>query len=195
MRWIPNCGKDSAGNADPEDSPLETLVKKAISDEIKTRVDEISRELMRLRLEQPDPGQRLFWQEKIQKLAKDRLLLRQLGWQSSFKGLSPEEQTVLDQLMPSVILRQKAILRDTSSQTKLLDNALDFRSLIKSRELMVAISLHLSSHGDGFGAFSQGWLYPLKPSVNRSSVYTPLDDAMHQGKRGRKIFSPSSGTR
>jgi len=43
----------------------------------------------------------------------------------------------------------------------------------------VAISLHLSSHGDGFGAFSQGWLYPLKPSANRSSAYTLLDNAMH----------------
>jgi len=176
----PKLREGSAESAEPEESPLETLVKKAISDEIKTRVDEISRELMRLRLEQSDPDQSVFLQEKIQKLAKDRLLFRQLGWKSSFKGLSPEEQTVLERLMPSVILHQKAILRDASSQTKLLDNALDFRSLIKSRELMVAISLHLSSHGDGFGAFSHGWLYPLKPSANRSSAYTPLDVAMHQ---------------
>ena len=178
----PKLREVSTENADPEDSPLETLVKKAISDEIKTRVDQVSRELMRLRLEQPDSDQRIFWQEKIQVLAKDRLLLRQLGWQTSFKGLPPEEQAVLDRLMPSAILRQKAILRDASSQTKLLDNALDFRSLIKSRELMVAISLHLSSHGDGFGAFSKGWLYPLKPSANRSAAYTSLDGAMHQGK-------------
>ncbi len=178
----PKLREVSTENTDPEDSPLETLVKKAISDEIKTQVDQVSRELMRLRLEQPDSDQKLFWQEKIQVLAKDRLLLRQLGWQTSFKGLSPEEQAVLDRLMPSAILRQKAILRDASSQTKLLDNALDFRSLIKSRELMVAISLHLSSHGDGFGAFSKGWLYPLKPSANRSSAYTSLDGAMHQGK-------------
>ena len=167
---------ESADTADPEDAPLETLIKKAISDEIKTRVDDISRELMRLRLEQQNPDN----QDKIQNLARDRLLLRQLGWRSSFKNLSPEEQAALDRLMPSVIQRQKSVLRDTTSQAKLLDNALDFRSMIKSRELMVTISLHLSSHGDGFGAFSQGWLYPLKPSVNRSSIYTFLDGAMHQ---------------
>ncbi len=182
----PKLRESAAENADPEDSPLETLVNKAISDEIKNQVDKISRELMRLRLEQPDSGQILFWQEKIQALAKDRLLLRQLSWQASFKGLSPEEQTVMDRLIPSAIQRQKAILRDASSQTKLLDNALDFRSLVKNRELMVAISLHLSSHGDGFGAFSKGWLYPLKPSANRSSAYTSLDGAMHQ-KGGAEI--------
>jgi cell division protein FtsX len=167
---------EPAENAEPEDTPQETLVKKAISDEIKTQVDEISRDLMRMRLEQQNAAN----QEQIQKLAKDRLLLRQLGWLSAFKGLSSEEQTALDRLMPGVILRQKAILRDATNQTKLLDNALDFRSMIKSRELMVAISLHLSSHGDGFGAFSQGWLYSLKPSVNRSSVYSALDGAMNQ---------------
>ncbi|MCX5880982.1 MAG: M28 family peptidase [Deltaproteobacteria bacterium] len=175
---------NSPATADAENSPLETLVKKAISDEIKTRVDVISRELMQLRLQEPDSEN----QEKIQNLAKNRRMLRQLGWQSSFKKLSSEEQSVLNQLMPSAILHQKAILRDASGQAKLLDNALDFRSLIKSRELMVAFSLHLSSHGDGFGAFSQGWLYPLKPSVNRSSVYTPLDGAMHQGSEGIPLF-------
>lgn len=177
----PKSREGSSENAGPEDSPLETLVQKAVSDEIKNQVDNVSRELMRLRLEQQNPDN----QVKIQKLAKDRLLLRQLGWQTSFKGLSPEEQAVLDRLMPLAILRQKAVLREASNQTKLLDNALDFRSLIKSRELMVAISLHLSSHGDGFGAFSKGWLYPLKSSANRSSAYTFLDGAMHsQGKDG-----------
>jgi len=176
----PELQEEPGDNADAEDSPLETLVNKAIIDEIKTQVDEISRELMRLRLEQPQPDQSLIWQEKIQKLAKDRLVLRQLGWQSSFKALPAEEQTVLDRLLPSVILHQKAILRDVSSRTKLLDNAIGFRSLIKSRELMVTISLHLSSHGDGFGAFSHGWMYPLKPTANRSSAYTLLDGAMHR---------------
>ncbi len=173
MRWIRKCGKASAENTEPdaEDSPLETLVKNAISDEIKTRVDEISRELMRLRLEQPDqlktsavknsgslPKTGLcFGNSAGNPLSRDFLRKSRLPWISS--------------CLPSSV-HQKAILRDASSQTKLLDNALDFRSLIKSRELMVAISLHLSSHGDGFGAFSKGWLYPLKPSANRSSAYT-----------------------
>lgn len=167
---------ESAESAESEDAPVESLVKKAVSDEIKTQVDEISRELMQLRLEQ----QTIETQEKIQKLAKDRLILRQLGWMASFNRLSPEEQAALNKLMPSAVQRQKTILRDATAQGKLLDNALDFRSMIKSRELMVAISLHLSSHGDGFGAFSQGWLYPLKPTVNRSSIYTALDAAMHR---------------
>jgi len=167
---------ESSDSTEPEDSPVESLVKNAVIDEIKTQVDDISRELMRLRLEQQISDN----QEKIQELAKDRLILRQLGWMTSFKRLSPEEQATLDRLMPSAVQRQKIILRDATAQSKLLDNALDFRSMIKSRELMVAISLHLSSHGDGFGAFSQGWLYPIKPSVNRSSIYTALDAAMHR---------------
>ena len=186
----PKIREGAAENTEPEaeESPLETLVKNAISDEIKTRVDDISRELMRLRLEQPNTENQL----KIQELAKDRLILRQLGWKPSFKGLPPEEQAPLDQLIPSVIRHQKAILRDASSQTKLLDNALDFRSLVKNRELMVAISLHLSSHGDGFGAFSNGWLYPLKPSANRSSAYTALDGAMGQATLSEKSAQKSS---
>ncbi|MBI5589299.1 MAG: M28 family peptidase [Deltaproteobacteria bacterium] len=178
--------ENSPASADAENAPLDTLVKKAISDEIKTRVDVISRELMQLRLQEPDPDN----QGKIQKLAKDRRLLRQLGWQPFFKNLSPEEKSVLDQLMPSAILHQQAILRNASSQAKLLDNALEFRSIVKNRELMVSISLHLSSHGDGFGAFSQGWLYPLKANVNRSSVYTLLDGAMHRGGEAERSSVP-----
>ena len=66
----PKLREDSAENADPEDSPLETLLKRAISDEIKTRVDEISRELMRLRLEQPDPDQKLSGRKIFRSLPK-----------------------------------------------------------------------------------------------------------------------------
>ncbi len=109
------------------------------------------------------------------------MTLRQLDWQSSLKHLPEAEQAALDQIMPSVVRRQKAILRDASSRAKLLENALSFRSLVKSRELMITLSLHLSSHGDGFGAFSSGWLYSLKPTVNRSAPYTLLDTAMQTG--------------
>ncbi len=167
---------EDLSDTDSDRTTTDALVKKAIDDEIKTHVDEISRELMQLRLQKQDEGN----QKKIQGLAKERLLYRQLGWQPTLKNISPENQKIIDKIIPSAIKRQKAILKDASNQARLLDNALDFRSMVKNRELMVSISLHLSSHGDGFGAFSQGWLYSLKPSANRSSAYATLNETIQK---------------
>ncbi len=161
-----------------EPGSLETLVKKAISDEIKTQVDHISRELMQLRLSQTNADS----QNRIQELAEQRLFLRKLDWQPSFDHLDAEDAQALARLKPLALNRQKAILKDAIHEARLLDSALHFRSMVKNRELTVTVSLHLSSHGDGFGAFNHGWLYNLKPTADHFSAFATLDDAMRKDK-------------
>ena len=40
------------------------------------------------------------------------------------------------------------------------------------------MSLHLSSHGDGVGAFNQGFMYALKPTINRQAAYDQLEEVL-----------------
>ena len=40
------------------------------------------------------------------------------------------------------------------------------------------MSLHLSSHGNGLGAFHQGFLYPLRPSINRTAAFRDIEQAL-----------------
>jgi cell division protein FtsX len=157
-----------------EDLRVTELVRSAILEEIKTQVDTLSRELIQLRMESPDP----VIEERIRQLADDRLGLRQLGWKADLQTLNEAEWKWIRHLIPLAAKRQKTILADASRRQKLLNNSQEFRSFVKSRELVASVSLHLSSHGSGFGAFNQGWLYPLKSSINRSVSYTRIDQVM-----------------
>ncbi len=176
-----------ASDAEPPDQKdagaLDTLVKKAVSDEIKTQVDHIARELMQLRLSQNNTQN----QSRIQELAEHRLLLRRLDWQASFDHLDARESQALAWLKPLALKHQEAILKDVIHASKLLENTLHFRSMVKNRELTVTISLHLSSHGDGFGAFNHGWLYRLKPTADHFSAFTTIDEAMRRDKSARHL--------
>jgi hypothetical protein len=145
------------------DEVLDRLLREAVTERIKTEVDRISRQLMNLRLQKKDESN----QEMIQELAGHRLVLRRLGWRSSFDDLTGEEQQALNTLIPLAKKDHEAVLRDAKRQLKMLKSARRFRSLVKAMDLAVVISLHLSSHGDGLGAFNQGFLYPLKPTINR----------------------------
>ena len=159
---------------DTGDEELDQLVAAALTDRIKTEVDTISRQLIQLRMQQAT-GDR---QQRIQEIAQQSLLLRRLSWRGSFKNLDPEENQLLNQMIPLVVKDQKAILSDAERQLKQLKSANGFRSLVGEAELTVAVSLHLSSRGDGVGAFSQGWLYPLKETVNRQGVYSSLAEVL-----------------
>ena len=129
---------------------------------------------MQLRLQQKDGAV----QDIIQELAGHRLLLRRLSWRKTFEDLTLEEQQALNELIPLAAKDHEAILSDARNQLKLLKSARRFRSVVKARELTVVVSLHLSSHGDGFGAFNHGWLYHLKPTINRVTAYSTLDQVL-----------------
>ena len=123
---------------------------------------------MRLRLQESAAESQVV----INELAHERQLLRRLLWKSTFTDLSAEEPRMLARLVPKTINDQKAILADARLQLDLLDSARTFRGQAKIYDFVTAVSLHLSSHGDGFGAFNYGWQYPFRPRINRTAAYS-----------------------
>ena len=146
----------------------------AVSDSIKTEVDGISNQLMRLRLESKGEEN----QDRIQKLVQERRLLRRILWRTDLSNLSAEEIAAVEQVTPKAIDEYRRIEGDAKRQERLIRSTKGFRGLAKSMEISAIVSLHLSSHGDGFGAFNYGWLYALRPRVNRTAIYSTLDDVL-----------------
>jgi hypothetical protein len=151
---------------------LEAL-QAALLEEIKTEVDRLGHRLMRLRLAEGEPDQEL-----IRELANRRLLLRRLAWRRSFADLSPEERRAVAELVPPALESYRAFLEDVRVQLACLKSGEQLRRLVKGSEIAAFVSLHLSSHGAGVGAFSDGWLYQLRPEVNRPQVYSSLNEVL-----------------
>jgi len=167
-------GFDFAALAEKEQ---EQAFQRALEERIKTEVDRISRQLMRLRMQKKEDTD----QNLIQDLAGERLLLRRLGWRKTFQDLTQDEQAALNRLIPLAMRDHETILEDAQRQQKLIKDARLFRAIVKERELTAVVSLHLSTHGDGIGAFNQGWLYHLKPTINRIAAYSELDKVLREG--------------
>jgi hypothetical protein len=152
-------------------------LKSAIDAEIKNAVDRLSRELMYLRMETPGSVSRAA----ITARAEERLLLRHLDWRTDLANLDPAQQRHVDLLVPLAEKRYRAALADAKQQLDDLNSATRFRSRVKRYDLAAVVSLHLSSHGSGVGAFNQGWLYPLKPIINRINAYSRIDEVLRKG--------------
>ncbi len=177
IKALKNATFETANPEDPAAQERQALVKEALEERIKTVSDGISRRLMRLRMLENTAKN----QEVINELAAERQLLRRLLWKPAYTDLSPDEQRMLVRLLPQTIDEQSAILADAKTQLDLLDSARTFRGQAKIYDLTAAISLHLSSHGDGFGAFNYGWQYPFRPRINRTAAYSLLDEVLHAG--------------
>jgi hypothetical protein len=165
------------GNAASGADPIRSLVKKALVERIKTEADKVSRQLMRLRMQKKEQAN----QDLIHRLAADRQLLRRLLWAPDFTDLLPEERQVLDRLLPPTIADQNAVLADARLELTNIDSARNFRGKVKTHDLVAAVSLHLSSHGDGFGAFNYGWMYPFRPRINRVAAYSRFYQTLRTG--------------
>jgi hypothetical protein len=165
----------AAGEEGGDDDPA-ALLKEALEDRLKTDADGVSRRLMQLRLAERDRDLR-----RIQELTAERQLLRRLTWRASFEGLSSEERRLLQKAAVQARKDQEAVLADARAQLRLADSAGTLRSALQDFEIGAFVSLHLSSHGDGFGAFNYGWLYPLRPRINRVSAYAALEQALQEG--------------
>ena len=171
-----------------KDPAIGVQMKDALLEQIKTEVDIISRRLMHLRMQEGNEKTG----KAIDALSERRLVLRRLVWQTSFAELAEAERKAVLELVPLALKNQNAILSDAKTQSKNLKAATKFRSLVKSRELAAVISLHLSSHGDGFGAFNRGWMYPLKPTIDRVNAYSTLDGVLrHSGALVENTFNLS----
>ena len=177
IKALANISFEGAHETQSEINELDSLLIDALLERIKTESDSVSRRLMRLRMQEKDQIDTAL----IQQLAKDRQLLRQLLWKPTYTDVSPEERRVLQRLVPLAKKDQEAVLKDARIKLADLESARTFRSQIKAYDLTVAVSLHLSSHGDGFGAFNYGWLYPFRPRINRVAAYSTLDETLREG--------------
>jgi hypothetical protein len=165
--------EEGAGGNAPE-----ALLKAALEERLKTDADRVSRRLMQLRMDEDGRDPKL-----IQDLTVERQILKRLIWRASFEGLSAAERRLLQQTVERARQDQKAILVDARAQLRLIEGAYALRSALQDYEISATVSLHLSSHGDGFGAFNFGWLYPLRPRINRGPAYAALDEALRKGAR------------
>jgi hypothetical protein len=154
----------------------ESLLKAALEERLKTDADIVSRRLMRLRLEDAGGDPQL-----IRRLSAERQLLRRLMWRSDFQQVTAEERRALLAVAARARADQEAMLADARVQLRLVESATALRSAVQQFEIVAAVSLHLSSHGSGFGAFNYGWLYPFRPRINRTPAYSRLDEALKSG--------------
>jgi len=161
----------------PESETM-ALVDFAIKERLKTEADLVSRQLIQARMQ----AQNRSDTDSIQKLALQRQQLRQLTWLNSFKGqqFSEDDSRVLVRITHSAIQDQEAILSDTLRQYEYLKDVNQLRRHARSFDVSAAVSLHLSSHGSGIGAFNYGWMYPFRPRINRTPSYSRLDEVLRR---------------
>ena len=140
-------------------------------------VDTLSRKLTELRLASGNRDR-----EEIREAAAKRFFYRRIGWSERYDNLEKAQQEVLQSLIPFAKQRNKRIIADAKSQLKTLKSTTRLRSILRDHEISFFLDLHLSSHGDGIAAFHQGWLYNLKPTVNRVAIYSPIAELLEQEK-------------
>jgi hypothetical protein len=158
---------------DPEDA---ALVREAMLSALKTRVDDLNTRLTRLRLEsgkKTDP-------HLIRTLADEKMLYRRLTWKQSYADLIAPEEEALAGLIPEVRATYGAMHRDAVARAGELEDGLALRSLLADTRITSCLSLHLSSRGDGIGAFNDGWMYRLRSRINRTRFYSRLDDLLRE---------------
>jgi hypothetical protein len=156
------------------------MLQSALNHALKLEVDRISTLLMQLRMDADRAGASSGKDERITRLAEQRLLLRRISWRSSFDDLSKQEKTLLEPLLLRAVKMHRAVLKEVKNQKRMLKSAKRLRSLITDYEPRAMISLHLSSHGSGLGAFHQGFLYPLRPTINRTAAFREIDGALEE---------------
>jgi len=167
-----------------KDEELTALLKKALRSVVRDHEDNLTNELMRLRLlsqKQAKGMDEPARQERIRELAAERMTLKRLNWVHSTVAdfpLSENEAVVLENFVDPTILSQTSILEDATGQLYDVASARTMRDAIGERSIVAHVSLYLSTHGDGVGAFDKGWLNDLKPSVNRTAFFRPLDTVM-----------------
>ncbi len=171
----------------PANPERDALISAAVEEHLKLSVDTISRELNRLRLSKDDDPRT---DAEIRRLSKARLLYRRLGWRKSYHDMGDEEAKLFQQAIPASIAIIQKRSQELTMQMSCLKSSYAFRNLLSDYDIAAFISLHLSSHGNGLGAFHQGFLYSLKARVNRTGIFSVIADLLD-----RTAASSSSTTR
>lgn len=152
------------------DKDRDLLVSQSIRHSINSGVDQISRKLIQLRMQ----GRGVEIKKLITKTANQRLLYKRLSWTETFHDLPAKQLDLFQQILPKAIQRDLRAIADIKHQQKNLTSATTFRNTVGKFELEAIVSLHLSGHGNGIGAFNKGWLYKLKRTINRTGIYSPI---------------------
>ncbi|MCF8056263.1 MAG: M28 family peptidase [Desulfocapsa sp.] len=178
-----------------EDQERDAIISQAMADSLNLSVDALSRELITLRLQQSkDIEKTAAIQATIKKLSKRRLLYRRLGWQESFHDLEEGEASLFRQTIPEAIKENTRRKKELTSHLKTLKSASAFRKHLADYDIAAFVSLHLSSHGNGIGAFHQGFLYKLKASINRTGIFSNLADILDETAKTSKSSTPYVNT-
>ncbi|AGW13980.1 FtsX-like permease family protein [Megalodesulfovibrio gigas] len=168
---------------DPGD-PREKLALEAIQSVVKTEVDQLSTRLMRLRLEAADTLALTATQtmearsEEIRRLAEERMGYRRLLFLQHFNQASTQDITRLQVMLPLAMAELAVRERDVKARQRAMRANESIKKLLQDKALKAHISLHLSSQGDGIGAFDRGFLYDIREDVNRSRYFTDIDELL-----------------
>ncbi|WP_243544599.1 FtsX-like permease family protein [Pseudodesulfovibrio tunisiensis] len=188
-----------------QDRDTEALLKTAFRTVVRNAEDDLTNDLMRLRLManhmgmvpgvngpgmmhngMPIPGMGMTRTDmpgmgrdgRIRRLAARRRALKSMNWvQSTGPGiaLDKRERALLRDFFRDVARDQTEILADATGQLADMASALELREALDGRSIVAHVSLYLSSHGRGVGGFDKGWLYDLMPDVNRTAFLRPMD--------------------
>ncbi len=173
----------------PENPERDLIITVAIADQLKLSVDEISRELITLRLLQ-GKDKTPATEAAIKKLSKTRLLYRRIGWRNSFHNIDSSEKELFKTIIPAAIKNNQQRAQELKTHLKTLETAYAFRNFVNEYEIAAVISLHLSSHGNGIGAFHQGFLYNLKARINRTGIFSVLADLLEAVSKTSRSTTP-----
>ncbi len=163
-----------------KDRTRDALVAAAIRQTLDYSVDEVSRELIQLRLSTSTTAPQEQLKEQIKNTANRRLSFRRLGWAETLDDLPAAEEELLRQLLPKAIAGNARVMADVGRRLAALKSATALRDLVRDYQIAAVVSLHLSSHGSGVGGFHRGWLYDLKATINRTAIYSRLAELLDQ---------------
>ncbi|KAB1439005.1 FtsX-like permease family protein [Pseudodesulfovibrio senegalensis] len=127
----------------------------------------------------PQDGKTFDIKRRIKRVAARRLKLKRLYWVQSSRtdvGPDPEEAEILLRYLEPARHWQGRVHRDLAARLESAQSALRLKEVLGERRIAAHMSLYLSSHGKGVGGFDKGWLYDLKPEVNRTRFFSPVHD-------------------
>ncbi|WP_290921007.1 FtsX-like permease family protein [Halodesulfovibrio sp.] len=171
-------------------SPRECeLLRLALDSVSKTQVDLFTREVTRLRLAATGTTED---NTRIKELAAKRLEYRNLVWLSSKqqaqKEIPPNELQLLRSLVSLALAEQQERFADLVLRLRSAESKQDLKEAIGDRTLQAGFGLYLSTHSTGVGGFTRGYLYELKPTINRTSFFGPLSEMVTESAKMLKNF-------
>ncbi|WP_035104322.1 FtsX-like permease family protein [Desulfohalovibrio reitneri] len=152
------------------------LAGEALDYRVRNAIDAISTRLQRLRLQ----GNKDKDQE-INRLVNRRMLLRDIASTGSFAQLTGKALEIVQGFRPDAIKDQRAAFEDAQTQLEAAKSGRRARAVFARHETPVMVSLHLSSHGHGVGAFDYGFMYDIRPDRNRHPDYNIIARILKDG--------------